>query len=177
MFSRRWFQLGGAGRQHDRVVVMACPPVHRRDTGETVVAGVAGELVTILAAEVFKGDDLGAWCRRVVDHCLNHGAAEVVSDYHPAGELIGQALRAAGVPVPIRVTTTTVRDATPRVAALYERGLVYHARPFSELERQLLEVGPFPRDWRTPLADTLCLAVDRLKVVAAPVGRYRVRYD
>lgn len=69
----------------------------------------------------------------------DHDADCVVAEVNNGGALVEQTLRAAGVRVRIRSVHASrgKRARAEPVAALYERGLVRHARGLGALEREL----------------------------------------
>lgn len=79
------------------------------------------------------------WSARVARASEDHDADCVVAEVNNGGALVEQTLRAAGVRVRIRSVHASrgKRARAEPVAALYERGLVRHARGLDALEREL----------------------------------------
>lgn len=79
------------------------------------------------------------WGRKVVWAYHQHNANLVVAEANNGGEMIQHVLRTVDPTVPVKLVHATVGKHTRAepVAALYEQGKVYHARPFADLEDQM----------------------------------------
>ena len=79
------------------------------------------------------------WATQAIAAYEQHGADRIVAERNNGGDLVEHTLRAQGRRVPVRSVWTSrgkVTRAEP-VAALYERGKVYHVGEFPELEDQM----------------------------------------
>jgi predicted phage terminase large subunit-like protein len=80
-----------------------------------------------------------AWARRAIGAYHDFGADLIVAEKNQGGDMVRHVIRSLDPTVPVKLVSATrgkhVR-AEP-VSALYERGLVHHAKPFARLEDQL----------------------------------------
>jgi predicted phage terminase large subunit-like protein len=114
------------------------------------LADDASETGIIVAAKDDKGqfyvlddrtcrDTPDGWARRVLKALDDYNADRVVAEINQGGDMVTSVLRTQAPNLPI----TTVRASRGKyvraepVAALYEQGRVFHARPFPKLEDQL----------------------------------------
>ena len=158
-----------------RVVVGVDPPAGR------VVGAGAGDACGIVAVGLGR-DDLGyviedatvqvtspqAWAQAVAACVARHGADRVVAEANQGGKLVNEVLRAADEAMPVRLVHAS-RGKSARaepVAALYERGRVFHAGVFAKLEDELcglLAGGGYEGPGRSPdRADALVWALGEL---------------
>ena len=109
------------------------------------------------------------WAQKVADAYELHGADAVVAEVNQGGDLVESNLKNHHQSMNVKQVRATrgkhVR-AEP-VAALYERGLITHARKMENLESQMLEwvpgVGPSP-----DRVDALVWALTELLINKAP---------
>ena len=124
-----------------RVVVGVDPP-----------AGIGGDACGIVAAGVGRdghgyviedasvtGASPERWAHAVAACAARVSAERVVAEANQGGAMVEQVLRAAQATLPIRLVHATRGKAARAepVAALYERGRVWHARAFPALEDEL----------------------------------------
>ena len=124
-----------------RVVVGIDPP-----------AGIGGDACGIVAAGLGRdghgyviedasvtGASPERWAQAVVACATRVSAERVVAEANQGGAMVEQVLRAAQASLPIRLVHATRGKAARAepVAALYERGRVWHARAFPALEDEL----------------------------------------
>jgi predicted phage terminase large subunit-like protein len=84
------------------------------------------------------------WGKRVVEMFHSHNADRVVAEVNQGGDLVEEVLRSFDATVPytaVRATRGKVTRAEP-ISALYEQGLVFHARVFPKLEEQMCSFVP-----------------------------------
>jgi len=98
----------------------------------------------VLADRSLAGASPSGWAGAAV--ALFHGldADCIVAEVNQGGEMVRAVLRQIDGSVPIRTVSATRGKwlrAEP-VAALYEQGRVFHARPFPELEDEMCSFGP-----------------------------------
>ena len=132
----------------DRIVVAVDPPVsgHRQsDACGIIVAGVAmrgppGEWrAHVLEDATVQGVSPLEWARAAIAAFHRHGAERLIAEVNQGGALVETVLRQIDPAVPyraVRATRGKAMRAEP-VAALYERGLVSHARGLGALEDQM----------------------------------------
>ncbi|GGY53156.1 DNA-packaging protein [Parvularcula lutaonensis] len=128
-----------------RIVVAVDPPVTSTDRSDAcgiVVAGLChGEprRAFVIADLTVRGLSPAAWAEKAVAAYHAYEADRVVAEVNQGGDLVAEVLRTADPSVPVkcvRASRGKIVRAEP-IAALYERGRVFHARPFKELEDQM----------------------------------------
>ncbi|MEL6280821.1 MAG: phage terminase large subunit, partial [Pseudomonadota bacterium] len=88
--------------------------------------------------------DVGEWARRAVGMWRSLGADCIVAEANQGGEMVRQVIEAERGNVPVRLVRATRGKwlrAEP-VAALYERGKVFHCGVFDRLEDQMCAMTP-----------------------------------
>jgi phage terminase large subunit-like protein len=142
----------------ERQRARAVPVLRRVVVGVDPPAGTEGDACGIVAAGLGEDDHgyviedasvAGAspegWARAVAACAARVGADRVVAEANQGGAMVASVLRAADAAMPVTLVHAT-HGKTVRaepVAALYERGRVWHARPFPALEDELagLSIG------------------------------------
>ena len=79
------------------------------------------------------------WARRAISLYDQYGADRIVAEVNNGGEMVEAVIRAIRPDIPFKAVNATrgkVTRAEP-IAALYERGKVYHCGEFPELENQM----------------------------------------
>ncbi len=156
-----------APRELSEVVVAVDPPARsgpRADECGLVIAGKAPDgRIFVLADLTSQGDSPAAWAARVGQAYRGFRANRVVAEVNNGGDMVAEVLRQAEPQLPVRSVTATrgkYLRAEP-VAAAYERGLVFHAGVFPQLEDQLCALTPdFDRSGPSPdRADALVWAI------------------
>src|SRR5208337_2053970 len=137
-----------APREFAEVVVAVDPPARsgsRADECGLIVAGKASDgRLYVLADLTSQGDSPAAWAARVGAAYRGFRANRVVAEINNGGDMVAEVLRQAEPHLPVRTVTATrgkFLRAEP-VAAAYERGLVFHAGGFPQLEDQLCALTP-----------------------------------
>jgi phage terminase large subunit-like protein len=137
-----------APREFAEVVVAVDPPARtgsRADECGLVVAAKASDgRLYVLADLTSQGDSPAAWAARVGAAYRGFRANRVVAEINNGGDMVAEVLRQAEPHLPVRSVTATrgkFLRAEP-VAAAYERGLVFHAGVFPQLEDQLCALTP-----------------------------------
>ncbi len=137
-----------APREFSEVVVAVDPPARsgsRADECGLIVAGKASDgRLYVLADLTSQGDSPAAWAARVGAAYRGFRANRVVAEINNGGDMVAEVLRQAEPHLPVRSVTATrgkFLRAEP-VAAAYERGLVFHAGGFPQLEDQLCALTP-----------------------------------
>jgi predicted phage terminase large subunit-like protein len=131
---------------YSRIVVAIDPAgTYGPDSDETgiVVAGSREDLGFVI-------DDLSGrfppleWARRAIRAYDEHSADAIVVETNFGGDMVEQTLRSAGFTGHV-IKVTASRGKALRaepVTSKYEQGLIYHVRPFPELEDQLCSYTP-----------------------------------
>lgn len=131
----------------ERVVVAVDPAVSAKKNSDScgiVVAARAGEQAIVLADRTLKPAPPMGWARRVVRAFQEFDADAIVVEVNQGGDLVKNLIAQIDPLVPVievRATRGKWLRAEP-VAALYERGLVRHARGLDELEDEMCAFGP-----------------------------------
>ena len=131
-----------------RIVVAVDPPITANKGSDACGIVVAGrgvdghayvlEDVTMHMASPFS------WASKTVATYHRWKADAVVAETNQGGDMVETILRSIDTTLPVRQVKATRGKwlrAEP-VAALYERGQVYHAGCFAELEDQMCDFGP-----------------------------------
>ncbi|WP_267397564.1 MULTISPECIES: terminase family protein [unclassified Sphingomonas] len=163
-----------------RVVVGVDPPAGTADGRGGDACGIVAVVLTVDgSARVVEDASVAGlspdgWAHAVAECAARHGADRVVAEANQGGEMVRSVLLAADVTLPVKLVRAThgkVARAEP-VAALYERGLVSHARPFPQLEDELCGLmagGGYEGPARSPdRADALVWAVTELLLRRQP---------
>ncbi len=135
-----------AGGVVERIVVAVDPPVSghaRSDACGIVVAGRAGEGVVVLEDRTLKPAAPLAWARRAVAAFHAHDADAIVVEVNQGGDLVRSVIAQVDAAVPVRAVRANRGKwlrAEP-VAALYGRGLVFHAAGLTALEDEMCAFG------------------------------------
>ncbi|GAA0737961.1 ATP-binding protein [Sphingomonas sp. ABOLD] len=153
-----------------RVVVGVDPPAGTEGDACGIVAIGLGEDKHgyVLADASVAGLGPEGWAAAVADCAARFEAECVVAEKNQGGAMVGSVLKAADSALPLRLVHASrgkVVRAEP-VALLYERGLVWHASVFAELEAELAGLqacGGYEGPGRSPdRADALVWAVTEL---------------
>ncbi len=136
----------------ERQRTAAVPELMRVVVGVDPPAGIGGDACGIVAAGVGRdghgyviedasvtGASPERWADAVVACATRVAADRVIAEANQGGAMVEQVLRAAQASLPIRLVHATRGKAARAepVAALYERGRVWHARAFPALEDEL----------------------------------------
>jgi phage terminase large subunit-like protein len=126
----------------DRVVVGVDPPVSVGPTADAcgiVVAGSSGEMLYVLEDATVQGLSPEGWANRVAAAAARWDATLVVAEANNGGVLVESVLKAAQVPVKLRLVHASrgkCARAEP-VALKFEAGKAFLAGRFPELEDEL----------------------------------------
>ena len=137
-----------APKEFAEVVVAVDPPARsgaKADECGLVVAGKTSDgRIFVLADLTSQGDSPAGWAARAGAAYRSFRANRVVAEINNGGDMVAEVLRQAEPLLPVRSVTATrgkFLRAEP-VAAAYERGLVFHAGVFPQLEDQLCALTP-----------------------------------
>lgn len=130
-----------------RIVIAIDPAISSTDTSnETGIAVVAlgadnNGYVLDDVSGVYRPEE---WARRASSAFLEFDADRVIGEVNQGGDLVESTIRVANADIPykaVRATRGKYRRAEP-VAALYEKGKIFHVGEFSELEDQMCAITP-----------------------------------
>ena len=146
MIHRAQLQEDGSWPVEMRRIVVAIGPAVSSKPGSDET-GIVGVGVGADGRGYVLADDSGRyqpdeWARRAVSLYHTLGADRVIGEVNQGGDMVESLLRAQAEKVPykaVRASRGKVTRAEP-VAALYERGRVYHVGEFQELEDQMCAV-------------------------------------
>lgn len=153
-----------------RIVIGVDPPASSEGDACGIVAvmlGADGCGYVIEDASVEAQAPEG-WARAVAACAARHGADRVVAEANNGGEMVRSVLLAASVALPVKLVHASRGKAARAepVSLLYERGRVFHAGAFPELEDQmcgLVTGGGYEGPGRSPdRADALVWALTEL---------------
>ncbi len=155
----------------DRVVVGVDPTASAAgDACGIVVVGRLGKRAWVLADQTVTGRSPEGWARRVLETARTFKAQALIAEVNQGGEMVRSVLRAVGwregeiTLKEVRATQGKAARAEP-VAALYEQGRVFHTRPFTGLEEELMALGAEEaRGSRWDRADALVWALTALMI-------------
>lgn len=111
------------------------------DADETgiVVCGLDEKSFGVVLADHSLRASPDVWGRKAVWAYHQYQANLIVAEANNGGEMIQHVIRTVDPTVPVKLVHATVGKHTRAepVAALYEQGKIYHARPFPDLEDQM----------------------------------------
>lgn len=131
-----------------RIVIAVDPPATSKGTSAAcgiIVAGhdSLGRCFVLDDNTIQKASPL-AWANKVAAAYHKYAADLVVAEINQGGEMVETILRTTDSTIPVR-TVHAHRSKWTRaepVALLYEKGKIFHAKPFPELEDQMCAFGP-----------------------------------
>jgi phage terminase large subunit-like protein len=166
-----------------RVVIGVDPPAGSKGDACGIVAVGLGEdgRAYVLADASLGGASPEGWARKVAQVAEKWTADRIIAEANNGGDMVESVLRGAAQSLPVRLVHAArgkVARAEP-VAALYERGKVFHVGRFPELEDELCGLcagGAYHGPGRSPdRADALVWAVTELMLKpSGPEPRVRV---
>ena len=128
-------------------IVVAIDPAGKSDatsneTGLLVVGRIKGRYFVL--ADLSGRYTPDGWGRKAIAALADYKADRIVAEVNNGGEMVEHVLRTIDPSVPYTPVTATRGKAirAEPVAALYEQGKVFHARPFPMLEEQLCSWSP-----------------------------------
>lgn len=124
------------------------------------------------------------WARQAIAVFDTCGADRIVAEVNQGGDMVEHTIRAVKSNIPyraVRATRSKLIRAEP-IAALYERGKVFHVGEFSQLEDQMCSVTTgFDRKaagWSPDRVDALVWALtDLFPELSAPADDYEEEWD
>ncbi|WP_198027185.1 DNA-packaging protein [Candidatus Paracaedibacter symbiosus] len=151
----------------ERIVIAIDPATtHHQDSDETgiVVAGIDQEKKVYILEDLSGKYSPNDWGQRVAEAYWRHKADRVVAEVNKGGDLVEQVVRSVDAAISyksVRATRGKYTRAEP-IAALYEQGRVFHARPFSKLETQMCSFIPGQSSKSPDRMDAMVWAVTEL---------------
>jgi phage terminase large subunit-like protein len=130
-----------------RIVVAVDPPASATKNSAAcglVAAGIAGDVVYVLADETVAGLSPAGWARRAIALWRRLEADCLVVEVNQGGDMVRAVIREADASVPVtavRAHRGKYLRAEP-IATLYEQGRVKHAGVFPALEDEMCDFGP-----------------------------------
>jgi phage terminase large subunit-like protein len=130
-----------------RVVIAIDPAMsHGENSDESgiIAAGITMNGEGVVLEDLSLKAAPTVWIQKVIDAYHRLKADRVVAEVNMGGELVEQLLRLHHEPIsykPVRALRSKIVRAEP-IASLYERGKVWHAAYFPELEQQLCSYHP-----------------------------------
>jgi len=130
-----------------RIVIAIDPATtHHEDSDETgiVIAGLDDNKYAYVLEDLSGRLSPGDWGQKVCEAYRRFHADRVVAETNKGGDLVERILRGIDPTIPyraVRATRGKFTRAEP-IAALYEQGRVFHARPLGLLETQLCSYVP-----------------------------------
>jgi phage terminase large subunit-like protein len=147
LWRRDLFRRAPPDLELGRTVVAVDPPVTGHAASDAcgiVVAARAGQGAVVLADRTIRPAPPLVWVRRTIDAFRGHSADSIVVEVNQGGDLVRAILAQEEAHLPIREVRATRGKwlrAEP-VAALYERGLVWHSPGLENLEDEMCAFGP-----------------------------------
>lgn len=131
---------------YQRVVVAVDPAgTYGPDSDETgIIVAAAREGLGFVLDDLSGRFSPNEWARRAIRAYEEHGADAIIAETNFGGDMVEATLRSSGFAGRF-IKVTASRGKTIRaepVTGKYEQGLVYHRRPFPELEDQLCTYTP-----------------------------------
>ena len=130
----------------ERIIVAVDPPASKgpqADACGIIAAGYNQGRAIVLADATQKGVSPARWASHAAALAQHLGASEIVVEANQGGEMARHAIETVSDAVPVRLVRA-IRNKRVRaapIAALYEHGRVFQARPFPELEDELCSYG------------------------------------
>jgi len=119
---------------------------HHEESDETgiVIAGLGEDKCVYVLEDLSDRLSPGDWGQRVVEAYWRLKADRIVAEVNKGGDLVERILRSIDPTIPYKAVRATRGKSTRAepIAALYEQGRVFHARPLSVLENQLCSYIP-----------------------------------
>ena len=135
-------------KSYNRIVIGVDPAVtQKEDSDETgiIVAGIGGRTgKAYVLADLSGRYTPSQWSKIIVGAYYQYSADRVVAEVNQGGDMVEHTLRVVDPAICFKGVHATrgkhVR-AEP-IAALYEKGEIFHIHPFPELEEQMLTYTP-----------------------------------
>lgn len=164
-----------------RIVVAVDPPATSKSSSAAcgiIVAGHDAEGKCFVCADktIARATPL-AWANRVVAAYHESAADLVIAEINQGGEMVETILRTTDPTIPVR-SVHAQRSKWTRaepVALLYEKGKIFHAHPFPQLEDQMCSFGPdgLAQGVSPDRVDALVWAISELELRRRPAPRVR----
>jgi phage terminase large subunit-like protein len=150
-----------------RLVIAIDPAVsHGVDSDETgiIAAGITSEGIGVVLEDLSLKGSPTQWVQKSIEAYHRLKADRIVAEVNMGGELVEQLLRSHDASISykaVRATRGKTLRAEP-IAALYERGKVWHAHYLPKLEEQLCSYVPGSRSKSPDRLDALVWALTDL---------------
>jgi len=156
-----------------RLVIAIDPAVsHGAQSDETgiIAAGITADGIGVVLEDLSLKGPPTQWIQRAIEAYHRLKADRIVAEVNMGGELVEQLLRSYDESISykaVRATRGKAIRAEP-IAALYERGKVWHATYLSELEEQLCSYVPGVSGKSPDRLDALVWALTDLMLLSPP---------
>ncbi|MBS0271222.1 MAG: DNA-packaging protein [Proteobacteria bacterium] len=153
-----------------RIVISIDPAVScgaQSDETGIIAAGITTQGVGVVLEDFSIKAPASAWIKRAIDAYHRLNADRIVAEVNMGGDLVEQLLRSYDTSISfkaVRATRSKIIRAEP-IAALYERGKIWHAQHFPELEAQLCTYIPGVSPKSPDRLDALVWALSDLLLV------------
>jgi len=186
LWRRKYFKRVQSLPDFQRIVVAIDPAVSSQvgsDETGIIVAAVDGKGMGYVLEDESGKFRPEEWARRAISLYDEYGADRIVAEVNQGGDMVESVIRAQRADVPytgVHASRGKVTRAEP-VAALYERGKVFHAKEFGELETQMCAfTSDFDRKfqgWSPDRVDALVWAMTDLfpRMTRSTVSRPPIR--
>ncbi len=150
-----------------RLIIAIDPAVsHGEKSDETgiIAAGLTREGIGVVLEDLSLKGHASVWIQRAIEAYHRLKADRIVAEVNMGGDLVEQLLRDYDASIsykPVRALREKILRAEP-IAALYERGKVWHATTFPELEEQLCSYVPGASSKSPDRLDALVWALTEL---------------
>lgn len=156
-----------------RIVIAIDPAVSHGDKSDEtgiIAAGLTAEGIGVVLEDLSVKGPPHIWLGKAIEAYHRLKADRIVAEVNMGGELVEQLLRTHDKTIsykPVRAMRGKILRAEP-IASFYERGKVWHAAHFPELEEQLCSYGPGTRPKSPDRLDALVWALTELMLTVTP---------
>lgn len=159
-----------------RIVIAIDPAVsHGTNSDETgiIVAGLNDRGIGVILEDLSLRGPAHLWIQKTIEAYHRLKADRIVAEVNMGGELVEQLLRSHDHTVsykPVRAMRGKALRAEP-IASLYERGKIWHASSFPELDEQLCSYRPGITTKSPDRLDALVWALTELMLTFSPTPK------
>lgn len=159
-----------------RIVIAIDPAVsHGENSDETgiIAAGLTHDQIGVILEDLSLKGPTTFWINKAIEAYHRLKADRIVAEVNMGGELVEHLLRSHDASVsykPVRAMRSKTLRAEP-IVSLYERGKVWHASNFVELDEQLCSYQPGSGSKSPDRLDALVWALTELMLTSSPKPR------
>lgn len=153
-----------------RIVIAIDPAVscgENSDETGMIAAGITAQGIGVVLEDLSIKAPASIWIKKAINAYQRLKADRIIAEVNMGGDLVEQLLRSYDTSISykaVRATRSKVVRAEP-IAALYERGKVWHAQHFPDLENQLCTYIPSISRKSPDRLDALVWALSDLMLV------------